>query len=168
MQTDHETLTTTDPASLPDEGYNQWVEFCMDYKNFPYEHGVALKSMDDIDLECGKLYVGSRDIELEETMLPRPLYPADSSGAHLGACGRYCAAMGTQGTIVLSEQTKLGFPATVGGPALRIQWKCLYKSYSYNDIQVTSLDSHYEVTSVTTPPKDRALGRITIKVTYHP
>ena len=168
MQTDHEIKAPADSADGPDQGHNQWVEFCVDYKNFPYDQGVALGSMEDIHLECGKLYITNKDIELRESDLPRPLYSVHSSAGVLGACGRYCAAVGTQGTIILHEQGQLGFPDTLGRPVLTVTWQCLWRSYAYNSITVNSIDGHYEVTSVTPVPTDGPLGRIVITLTYIP
>lgn len=64
-----------DRGGQPDQGYNQWISFNFKFEDFPKNYCLALKSMDDVDIHCGKLFVGNKDIELEPGFCPFLFFP---------------------------------------------------------------------------------------------
>lgn len=153
-----------DREDQPDQGYNQWISFNFKYEDFPPKYGLVLKSMEDVDIDCGKLFVGNKDIELEPGFLPLSISSREiASTSRLGACGRYCAAMGTMGKFVLREQTDTGL---IGKEVVTIIWKCLYQSYSQNVFYAIMHSSDYEVEYNHNYPKDTAIGEVTIHVKH--
>lgn len=154
-------------GAQPDQGYNQWIRFRFVMEGFPEKYCLALKSYDDVSINCGKIFWGNKGDELTPDQLPRSIYPT-SYVSELGACGRYCAAMGTMGKIILREQLDCNKTSTIGEPAVIFFWKCLYASYSKN-IFYASHHWHspqYDVEYTEDYPKDTAIGEVTIRVTY--
>lgn len=150
-----------DRGGQPDQGYNQWISFNFKFEDFPQNYCLALKSMDDVDIHCGKLFVGNKDIELEPGFLPLSIFSREAASySRLGACGRYCAAMGK---VVLREQTDKGM---IGKEVVSIIWKCLYQSYSKNVLYAIMHSRDYEVEYNHDYPKDTAIGEVTIHVKH--
>lgn len=150
-----------DREEQPDQGYNQWISFNFKFEDFPQNYCLALKSMDDVDIHCGKLFVGNKDIELEPGFLPLSIFSREAASySRLGACGRYCAAMGK---VVLREQTDKGL---IGKEVVSIFWKCLYQSYSQNVFYAVMHSRDYEVEYNHDYPKDTAIGEVTIHVKH--
>lgn len=156
-----------DVGEGPDQGYNQWLRFNFDLIDFPDNLSIALHSLDDVSLDCGKLFLEKQDIEVQPSFLPRPM--ADKSAApvysRLGVCGRYCAAVGTMGRLDLREKDK-NQPDKQGEVVVTIIWKCLYQSYSKNVFYALMRRRDYEVDYSHKYPTDTAIGDVTISVKH--
>ena len=156
-----------DAGEHPDQGYNQWIRFNFKLIDFPDNLEIVLQSLNDVKIDCGRLFLETKDIVVEPGFLPRRMEDQMQNplNSRLGVCGRYCAAMGTMGKLYLRERDK-NEPGKLGEVIVSIYWKCLYQSYSKNVFYALMHRRDYEVEYSHDYPKDTAIGDVTIRVKH--